>query len=266
MTTPLVGTEKERIFLFEFEADGVVTKYTDWDTPFGDYTATPTIDLKISPITALLAETVHTITMPLDEMTAAISSGSPHAVVTVTVKELYRGSRPVILTTFIGEIGRAVRNAQGRKDRVKFEINNEKYRLKAAMGLPANHQCVWTFGDTKTCEYDAVAVRETGTLTVVDLTHVTISGLSVPPTVDATYWVRGRVIYEGVELTIRKWDEADAFHLVRRPPDSWDGQTVTVQPGCDKSRETCEDRWSNLLRFAGAGYAIPAYHPVIENP
>ena len=87
---------------------------------------------------------------------------------------------------------------------------------------------------------------------------------------DATYYHRGTIenTADGVRLTIRKWDLSDPtkFYLSSAAPSSWAGETLVIHGGCDKTIETCRDRWNNESQFSGYGYSIPPYNPVLENP
>jgi len=262
----LTDTHKDRLTLVDFTHDDGSARYADWDVAAGAYVATPTMDITYPPATSLLDEKPVKIVLPTDDWLHALSSGDPHPPVECRIRVLSRGdSGPDTRTLVLGDLGRVTRNPRGRKDRVRLEVWNDKELLKTALGMPANLHCEWRLGDSKTCQITIASYQETGTLALGSGPNVTITGLSSHAG-DSTYWVRGRVILGGVALTIRNWDGSTGFELVRRPPSGWASQTVTVQPGCDKTQETCDARWSNLDRFFGAGFSIPAYHPVIERP
>jgi hypothetical protein len=59
--------------------------------------------------------------------------------------------------------------------------------------------------------------------------------------------------------------DKQVFFMNRRPPSSWIGAIVTLFAGCDKTIETCRDRFGNEEHFNGRGYSMPAYHPNFED-
>ena len=89
---------------------------------------------------------------------------------------------------------------------------------------------------------------------------------------DNDYWRRGYMEINGLRNGIRMWDGGAGgtapyhFQMVDDVPSSWVGETVTLTPGCAKTPEICDSRWSNLEKFGGFGIAIPRHDPTTENP
>jgi hypothetical protein len=238
------------------------------------YDCMPNLEVKIPVNSGTLEDKVASVGVPLSEddthLSVRASNGEPHSPIYCIVWEVVErvdlgsGIDANLLKLFSGKVETVLRNFQGNERTVVFNVKSLKARLNVPLGLVATNQCAWTFGD-RGCAVDAVALRETGTLVSISGKDVVISGLSAQ--VDK-YWHRGFVEIDGLRITIRDWDEAagTTFKLVRQPPTHWVGQPVVVTPGCDKTIETCRDRWDNEERFGGFGYGIPAYMPIYEDP
>jgi hypothetical protein len=115
------------------------------------------------------------------------------------------------------------------------------------------------------CDLIEANFTDVGTLTTIVGSSVTITGLAAQT---GKYYHRGRVRYQGLEITVRDWAAATPtiFELVREPPAAWAGQTVDVIVGDDRTIETCRNRLNNEDRFVAIGFAIPVHNPMIENP
>lgn len=96
---------------------------------------------------------------------------------------------------------------------------------------------------------------------------VTVS-LSIPSTPDIESLIGGLVLYAGTKYFIvsgRKVS-SDPLNLnydlnVDRPFIEVSGETaIAVAPGCDRTQETCENRFGNIANFGGFPY-IPSKNP-----
>lgn len=269
MTTAGAPEKGSQIFV-EFKYGNPVSptylRLTDWtaDTVFGSFTftATPTMSIKGIEITGVLDDKPVQISLELvaGSLQDKLSNGSPHSPVYVTIWErIYstEGADPVLLVLFKGKIHRGMRNYMGQPSLVMLEAVGQKSRLDVAMGVSANPECWLTFGG-RGCGISVPT--STGTMTVISGKAVTITGLTGQP--DRT-WHRGYVERDGLRIDILDWLSGTGFTLMRRPPDSWLNQTVTVYAGCDKSIARCR-YWGNESRFCGFGWATPAYNPLFE--
>lgn len=249
---------------------------TDWSTAISydshTWVATPQLALDIPANTGGLEEGELELELlaSVDALLASLVSGEPCAPVYVTVT---RVSAP------LAEDGGAtqyhvlayrfrVSKATSRRGVASLACVSAKSQLRVPLGAPANYQCGWTlFG--RGC--GLTLVSDTGTLTAIDGTDnkkVTITGVSVsvPGGTPGKTFHRGYVEKDGIRVPIRDWSSgaSTTFYLTRRVPAAWVGTTVTVVAGCDKSIETCRDRWDNEEHFAGTGYAVTSHHPVHE--
>lgn len=164
-------------------------------------------------------------------------------------------------------------NARGRLGRNRLRFRDVKGLLNIPLGIAATPRCAWVLGD-KNCGYDAEGDEETGTIAEVDKNTITLTNPTDYAVVTSkptnSWWQRGFATVDGLTIGIRVWEGGDVdkydFQLVRKPPASWLGATVTLRPGCDKVADTCENVFSNLDKHAPFGHAIPAHHPVTETP
>ena len=77
------------------------------------------------------------------------------------------------------------------------------------------------------------------------------------------YFTYGYVEYNKEYRMITKHDKTNNLVYIHAPFDQdVDGKVVTVYPGCDKTPQTCKNRFSNLKNFLGFPY-IPSKNPTI---
>lgn len=158
------------------------------------------------------------------------------------------------------DVGQATENPAGRADLIELALKSLKARLDVKLSLLADVTCNWTLGD-RWCKVPLGPLQQVGTISAIDDTFVTISGLPARP---AGYWELGTIKRLGYEISIRQWETGDVFELFNSPPDEWVGQTVTVLPGCPGTIEVCRSVYDNEHRFSGYGIDMPDYHPQFE--
>lgn len=274
-----------------FTQNAVDRYYTNWSAGYNDgnaHTPLPGLQVQYAPNTGSLREEQLKITFSIgnDVFLDSLITGLPIAPVylnaKIVIEEIGPGAAPGSRIVEFGNwrLMKALRNPEQRRGLGRLEFLSHKARLFPPLGISAMPSCAWNLGD-KTCTVDTVALQETGTVSFVGrkslrLTNPADSGvisgknyldLSGP---DDKYWHRGYVELDGLRIGIRDWNQAGPdpylFQMVRQPPPSWVGQVVTLTPGCDKTPFICDKRYANLEQFGGFGYAIPAYHPVLEIP
>lgn len=265
-------------FTYGDPASPTYSRYTDYPSSIigpdgGLYSSRPAIGIKPVNYAGTFGEAPVKIKMDLgatDSFTDRISSGEPHSPVSVDIWEIVDpapGSLPKQeLLLFSGDMQTVSRNADGHSGIIEIEVANLKNQLDVPLGIPLLPHCVWTF-TKRGCFKSSVGLAETGTLTSLlstDKQIATITGLSAHT---GKYWHRGYVEVDGLRIRIRDWNStaATTFMLGLEPPARWVGGSVTVFPGCDKQLVTCRTRWNNEEHFGGAGFAVPAYHPVVED-
>lgn len=290
MVTALERSSKESFQLVSFRHAGGAVYFTDWTSDYdfegNEYLATPDLEVRLPKNDGLLGENVCTVTLPLssdpDDFTARISSASAFAPTVCTVVEITRPTTPgpsqVVDTVFIGDVQLVRRNLRNNRNRIRLSCTTIKSRLDTvSLGEPCNHTCTNDLFDAR-CKVDRTIHAVNVVVASIDGARVTIN---TNPTVAGKadrYFHRGYLEYQGLRIGIRDWRSTSPteFNLVRRAPSWWVGQTVVAVAGCDKSIQTCRDRFApiggvpagttgNESNFNGRGYAIPAHNPQFEN-
>lgn len=252
--------------------------YTNRDSDYSlggvDYQSTPDMEVELPENNGILQDQPLVVTLPLSEDTAdftnRFTNGAPFAptrveVTEVQVAENAEGST-TISTVFKGLCGEFVRNAENEPGLIRIEALPLKERIKdVALGVPANHQCVHRLGDAG-CK--ATPTTFNVAIASIDGSKVTITTLTTG--LQDRLFQRGYMKFEGLTVGIHDWrNEVNGnrleFFMRRKPPDEWDGQTVQLVSGCDKTIETCRARYANEENFLGIGFAIPPYHPNFED-
>lgn len=255
------------------------TRYTNWDSDVtisgNSFTSQKKLKVTLPEDRGTLSISPATIVLPFgDAISSAVAVGDPAAPVTVTLYEVVLSPDEVSSDTFIvfkGRVTSAVKNYQSKKGLVAYKAVRSLGRLDVPLGMPCNAQCTFQFTGNG-CEISPSGLAQTGTLEAFNNQRVAeISGLTQPPffgggSVDS-YWRKGYVEKDGIRISIKDWNVAypDIFQLSRLPPASWDGASVTVFPGCDKTAATCADQWNNIDNFGGFGIGMPAYKPIFES-
>jgi len=245
--------------------------YTNWteDIPGSPvYSSTPSLRVKPIENVGTLENKSVTITLPSDTFTERISTGLPVEPIRIEIRErivpLNPGDQVLTLFVFKGELNKVIRNPNGKRSVVEVHADSYKNHLDVPMGLPANPQCPWIFGQSP-CGATPDNATSGITITDIDGKKITVSGLRVDPAYADRNFHRGYILRHGIKIGIREWRDTDynTFYLVRQPPVSWDGQEIKIYAGCDKTLQTCRLRGSEST-FGGFGYAIPAYNPLME--
>jgi hypothetical protein len=242
------------------------------------YAALPKLAVVELPAnTGVLEEGTLKLEVPVDAhaLFAALVSGEKHSPVYATLRQVNEplqddgGADEVLVLCLMWRVGKATKNPTKKRGVVRLEATGPKAHLADALGMPALYQCAWQLFD-QGCGLETLS-DNTGTLTAIDGTDnkkVTITGVSVtvPGATPGKTFHRGYVERDGMRLEIRDWSSgaSTTFHLERKPPAAWVGQTVTVVAGCDKAIETCRGRFANEERFQGCGYAMPDRQPNFE--
>lgn len=153
--------------------------------------------------------------------------------------------------------------AKGQNGRtVTVKVEGIKSAFSMSLGIIVANECQWSFGD-RICRKDLTLLTETATISQVEDSLLSISGLSARPDL---FWNRGVVTVDGYSIGIRSWTSGTVFNMFRIPPAAWLGQTCSVQAGCDKTAANCKDKWNNISRFGAIGTKCLAYNPQTQVP
>lgn len=246
------------------------------DTAYGTdvYVSRPALAVRGIKLTGGLNEKPTEIDLPWEsgEFADLVSRPDPFSIVHVRVRELEvtddGASR--VRTLFLGRVHESARNPDGVAGKVRLYCLNSKSDMDYPLGLAAYPTCVWNLGGAG-CDVDLAPHTVSATLISRDGLSVVIDdggGPSGPLRGKAAgFWVRGYIRRGGTSVRIKDWTTGSTAFVVGQPlPAAWEGELVTVVPGCDQRRTTCDTRWANLARFAGVGIAIPAHNPQFEVP
>lgn len=277
MTRAIDLNEKDTYQLVWLSHEGGDTFWTDWssdvDYQGNTYFSRPTMEVELPKNSGGMEEDRCVIAMQLEDgILTSLTDGDAFAPVEVTIYERTRpaesSASSTTATTFLGELTGATRNVNGEPNKVRLIAQTDKQFMEVAMGQQCNHLCSNSLGDAR-CLVDMSLGVNTyfGLVTSMSDRAIEISIGGTLTSASDRYFSRGYVQYQGLRIMIRSWvsGSATTFVFVRRPPASWLGQTVLVFAGCDKSVETCRERYDNEEHFNGIGYAIPAYIPWIED-
>lgn len=239
----------------------VVRATSDWGGLVTTWDAAPAVKVEFQRQHGGAEDAPISILMPAAlEPAGALVTGLPHAGVDVLVEEIEPGNDGTLRPVFFGRVVEATYNAAGLEGAVRLRVAGLKDRLSVQCGIAITNACVWTFGDGN-CGVDVESLKVSATVDAIAGSVVTLD-VAGP---SARYYHRGWIMRDGARIMIREYTTGNDYTLVRPPPPGWSGQQVTLVPGCDKTRDVCDTRWSNLLRFGGAGLGIPAYNPVFES-
>lgn len=261
----------------------VYHEYTNWSmdlaglSPDG-FISTPEMEVDIPTIEGTLMEKDFAVRLPMDDFLKELSSGLPHESVIMEIWEFSLATNPSQggqeLFLFKGPVLGTIRNKNGREGIVELKGRLAKHRIDIALGVPANHHCIWTLGKAP-CQALVSALHG---FTIASITgKKVIVNESIPGTLaayDDYYFHRGflRIKSGGggtegnYQVGIREWRKANptTFYVLRQLPQRWIGKDVHISGGCDKTIETCRARWGQEANFCGLGYAIPPYNPNFE--
>lgn len=271
-------SSKESYKLVGFVHSGGSAFYTDWtsDVVFSGntYVSTPDMEVSLPENDGVLSKKECKVAIPLGDTFSQNISQLSHAPVFMTVSEVMKGVNPgpsqSTNTLFVGRVEIVRRNYRGRRDKILLTSLPPTARLQEInLGLPCIHTCIHNLGD-RGCKVDLTALPGrivTAVVASIDGRNLTIQTNATISSQADRFYHRGFVQRQGLNLGIREWRSASplVFQLAKQAPDYWIGQTISVVVGCDKSIETCRTRFSNEENFAGAGFAMPAYNPNVED-
>lgn len=180
-----------------------------------------------------------------------------------------------IMITRRGYLGEFTRTTDGG---YRTEVRGLAQLLSQTIGGTMGTRCsVKRLGDAE-CKFNVAAVTRSGVVTAVMSRRaftVALTPSTEPPT--DTYFSAGVITFgsgsandgflrevkrapfsTGGTVDVELWDEAAADVEV--------GDAVTLEPGCDRTFETCDAVFGNLLNFRGYGIFIPGMDELMAGP
>lgn len=290
MATASGSPQKEGYVLVQFThgdpSDYQFERYTNFSRDVESYASTPALEVKVPVNTGAFEKKELEIYLPMDAFTEEVGTGLPHSPIFVSIEEVTVGFTPgeegARNILFTGRVTRTVANFQGRNDTLAFFALPIKSRLDVPMGLQCNHHCANRLFSAG-CGLSQALHDLTGQIATMDGKEITISANAsitnptAPGGDNSRFWERGYLRKDGLRIGIHLWTIADptVFVLRRRPPSNWllaGNNSIQFIPGCHKTIEDCRGVWDNEEGqggsggFAGYGFAMLPYNPIIESP
>ena len=224
------------------------------------YSPVQGMEVSLSDSSGDLSDTEGEIKLPLEaaNMLTRLTDGKASAVTTITVYGIYDEDIAEVYAFDFGYLYQAIRNPKGKIGIVSLVYKELKNYVDKPAGISCNAQCMRVFGDAG-CTIAPVTQD-------VAVTAVSGNSVEIDTTIsDPSNYNRGKLKYKGMALTIKS-SSATLLTLVQSPPATMAGKTVEIEEGCDKTLETCIDRFDNEINFFGCGYDMVAYSPLTEMP
>jgi len=246
---------------------GTKTRYTSCTNPVvagdGTFQPEPSMEVTMNAQTGSAQDVPVQVRMVMRAPLDTLTSQRCHSPVRVVLEETDPGDLTTRRKLFAGVIKTSDLNPDGKSGIVQFEIAGWRFALQMSGNTwLADTTCNNTLGDG-VCRFDLTTVQETGTVSAINGTLVTLTGLTTTA-VDG-YWRWGYLAYDGLQILVRDYSTGSQLTLMKPPPASWIGQVVKATPGCDKRLATCRAKFNNEARFTGFGLVIPAYNPLLES-
>lgn len=241
----------------------------------GSFLAEPTLEVRMDSRHGGLEDKPHSGKISTDrEPFATLSEGYAHAPISVTLAHcdpLDPDNTYRVLAK--GNLREAVHNANGDPSLSRFKVASRKALLAGvSLGLYTTPYCQWRFGDANcgvnptVTEHAVLSVSDPNP-TSLEINRDIVGSIGSRDFTETKEWRRGFVEYEGLKILIREVEQVSGTALLtlsKVPPPSWDGQSVSMNPGCDKQLSTCRSVWDNDANFQGPGISIPKYNPIIN--
>lgn len=161
--------------------------------------------------------------------------------------------------------------------RFTAELRGLASKLTANIGSTYGPICRSTFGsglngiDTNStwlCMFDVTTVRQTGSLASVadNRTLVPAAGLAGA----AGWFADGFITFtsgalNGASFEIKTWDGTTLVLFLSMPSLPAAGDTFTIEPGCNKTADNCQNKFSNIIHRHAEDF-IPGMDQLLDNP
>jgi uncharacterized phage protein (TIGR02218 family) len=125
--------------------------------------------------------------------------------------------------------------------------------------------CQWELGDSH-CRVDLTSHTFTNSVAVVTSRRAfqiaTPLGTVLNIAGGKVTWTSG--FNDGYSMEIKSYLSLQMELYVPMPNDITVGDTLIIQRGCDKTRETCINQYNNILNFGGWGVLVPGDNEVLK--
>lgn len=273
-------TRTDGVIIRLTEAPGAISFDGGTYTPIGGFNATATrAESRMKPTTVEFEGVINADAITADDL----------------YKGLYRGAEIIeyVVDHRYPWAGSLIDNVQWIDDMSydgeswSASVSGLSRWLAVKLGFLHSRNCMWDLGDVR-CKVDLSSLSYTDqtvkqVFVATPRTVITVS-LSTGGTVGDNYFQDGRIEWTGPEETpfanqgvvseIRKSEELEVsgsttIHRVHlylpTPKDISVDDEMTIGPGCDKSKTTCIDRFSNIDNFGGFPFA-PGTDRLLQAP
>lgn len=274
MTLQDLKTQTDFATLVTFEWPNQIRAYTNWteDQTIGglSYAAQPSITITYPEMDGGVEDKVVKVRCSTDiEPVNQLLNGDPFPELEVLVAEIVPGDDSTLRVNWFGDAAGLDVNVVKNERVAELTISGLKSRFADwEPGIAATQYCPWLPYEKPCNAVDPAADSFNGvvqTATGSDLRDMQLTFTGSTPSLVDRRWRRGYVTGpDGLKILIRGIGIGSRFKLARRLPRRWLGQTVTITPGCDGLRSTCEFEYGNLSQFGGFGLNMRNVNPLVE--
>lgn len=153
----------------------------------------------------------------------------------------------VLMSGNLGEVKRSL---------VAFEAEFRSLadKLNQPTGRAYQRYCDASLGDSR-CQYAIAGVTYSSSITSITSSRIIVASSLAALAAD---FCSGGVLtftsgaLSGAKFEVKRQSSGGSFELWTAPPSTWlTGDTFTVTAGCDKSAQTCLNKFNNLVNFQG---------------
>jgi len=259
----------------EIDVFGQEFRYTNWSGVVAGFTSVPALAVREVQYYATLRDDTAEVIIPArddDGLTALLGplqasgtiANAKIRVVEVLVDE--NGAAQATRPLFSGIIETFRENYRKKKGQSGLICRTTKGFANVPGGYTCSEFCPHALGDDL-CGVDTSSFNQTATISAFDseTRTATVLGFSTPT--DKTF-SRGSLFLGGLRIMVRSWTSSNPsqFPLSRPIPLVWVGAQVTLEPGCEKTKQVCDDVYSNLDNNGAIGRKMLSYDPSYQLP
>lgn len=144
---------------------------------------------------------------------------------------------------------------------IHIKSRNDKYYCDVPGGLLCIERCVVAYFGDSLC---GVTVTNTN-VTINSITGTLVTLDSAVSGTDKLYR-SGSLSYQGLEIKVADWrsSQGDLLYMETSPPSDWEGETVVLSSGCDRTLDMCRNVHNNEANMLPLGYAMVDYNTYYE--